>query len=395
MLSIPEVRALLTKRVEKKKTELVFAAALDRPFERISINLKPDKSMAASDIRAFDQWTFDWKNLVSSFSSSDLCLEEKSVRWSSVGGLREVISHVHFDSLDGILGFLDDEQQRQRFQRAIQRLNALRNTKTESFLFRLAKETVLIEASDSTELNQVITLTDYLTTHQANCFIRELPVQGVDTKFLEKHKRLVCALLSIQTNQEIKSSDLFEKWSIKVPPFFVRVRHAQVFFPGIPSELPVALPLASLKKKPRALVILENIQTGLSVKRAPSDVPIVMGLGFQVCRLSELEWVRSVPIYYFGDLDMHGLIILSNLRAVAPQTQSFLMNKSTLENYGHFAVEDPNPPEAQTAPAGLTQEEADLFEEIIEKRTRLEQERIPLLAVEAAIEKFFLKGTKF
>lgn len=91
-------------------------------------------------------------------------------------------------------------------------------------------------------------------------------------------------------------------------------------------------------------MVVENVQTGLAVKDVPEDVPILMGLGFSVRLLSEVPWIREVPIFYFGDLDMHGMAILAAFRKTAPQLRSVLMDVASLEVFKQYSMTDPNLP---------------------------------------------------
>ena len=58
---------------------------------------------------------------------------------------------------------------------------------------------------------------------------------------------------------------------------------------------------------------------------------VVWGAGYGVDELlAALPWRAQVRIRYWGDIDTHGFAILSAVRAVAPHTDSVLMDESTL-----------------------------------------------------------------
>ena len=81
-------------------------------------------------------------------------------------------------------------------------------------------------------------------------------------------------------------------------------------------------------RTPKAVVIVENIQTGLSIA-VPHDIPVLMGMGYGFEVLSQVSWLQDVAVYYFGDLDVHGLDILLAIRTKVPKVQSFEMNLET------------------------------------------------------------------
>lgn len=212
-----------------------------------------------------------------------------------------------------------------------------------------------------------------------------IPVLGISTKFFERHLSLLCKLLSIELERPIRKETLYSEWNIFLPQFLVRVKHAQNFLPGVPPGLALGLPLECLTQKPNALILIENLQSGLALKEQPKEIPIMMGLGLGVIRLEKVPWIKGVPIIYFGDLDAHGLYILSLFRQIAPQTKSVLMDLETFLHYEKFAVPDPTNAPAATAPVGLTVLEAELYDFLVKHKLRLEQERIPIGVVEHAL----------
>ena len=136
-------------------------------------------------------------------------------------------------------------------------------------------------------------------------------------------------------------------------------------------------------------MIVENKQTGLSL-HVEDEALIVCGMGRSVVSLARIPWMARAQIDYMGDLDQHGLVILAELRAKLPKTASVLMNAETFERYRALAVPDPTQTLAMPA-QGLTSKELDLFELLQRSRLRLEQERIPLGAIESA---FVARGVR-
>ena len=99
----------------------------------------------------------------------------------------------------------------------------------------------------------------------------------------------------------------------------------------------------------------------------------------------ELEELRAhgyeLPrtAHYWGDLDTHGLAILSRLRGHLPQVRSLLMDEATLLAHRNLWVEEPLPLRAD-AIAHLDADEQRIFHDLCgdrwSVRVRLEQERI-------------------
>ena len=93
--------------------------------------------------------------------------------------------------------------------------------------------------------------------------------------------------------------------------------------------------------------------------------------------MKNAQWLLDKQIIYWGDIDVHGFQILSQLRGYFPQTQSCMMDFETFVMLKDLAITgtDTN----LTALEHLTHEEHQLFEHLIslKENNRLEQEKIP------------------
>src|ERR1051326_7081508 len=136
--------------------------------------------------------------------------------------------------------------------------------------------------------------------------------------------------------------------------------------------------IAALPMSVSRVYIVENMQTGLSFEDLRGAV-VFMGLGRAACALVQVPWVASAECIYWGDIDTHGLAILSSLRAVLPTIVSVLMDEPTLLRFRDLWVEEPNQYAARSVPL-LTGPEQAIYEGLIQQRwgrnIRLEQERI-------------------
>ena len=134
---------------------------------------------------------------------------------------------------------------------------------------------------------------------------------------------------------------------------------------------------ARLPLDPSAVVIVENVQTGLAFGDLPGTV-LFYGHGKNLEFLGDIPWLRGVRAFYWGDLDTHGLAMVGQARAHLPNLRSFLMDRETL--MGHKEFWSQSDKVAAKAPDNLTAEERSLFEELRDdvhgRRVRLEQEPI-------------------
>ena len=92
-----------------------------------------------------------------------------------------------------------------------------------------------------------------------------------------------------------------------------------------------------------------------------------------VSLLREIAWLQSNPVTYWGDLDVEGFEILSQLRVFCPNAKSFLMDAAAVEKYRHLSVEKKR--RRVREPGNLTKEELGGFEICKRDNLRIEQER--------------------
>jgi len=218
---------------------------------------------------------------------------------------------------------------------------------------------------------------------KSGLYLRQLPVEGLDTKWLEKRTGLVSTLLrALRVAVPGDESDFHELCGLRKPAHRVRVRllcpSLRTLVGGLCDiEAPVG-ELARMPIAPRAVIIAENLETGLALPDVPGAV-VVMRLGNAVSALGTLPWLQSASAVYWGDIDTHGFAILDRARKAVPHLRSVLMDESTLLRHRALWVQEatqcPNVP-LET----LTAEERACYDSLRThtwgQRVRLEQERL-------------------
>jgi hypothetical protein len=121
-------------------------------------------------------------------------------------------------------------------------------------------------------------------------------------------------------------------------------------------------------------IIVENKVNLLTLPARPRTIGLG-ALGRAVSELRVVPWLATMPIAYWGDLDVEGYQILSALRAVFPQTRSVLMAAAAVHRYRPLATAGTG--NRCAAPAHLSPEETAAFELCRDQNLRIEQERIP------------------
>lgn len=255
---------------------------------------------------------------------------------------------------------------------------------------------MLADWSDDAVLALECVLTWFVDHPKSGLYLRQLPIEGVDTKwFTEPRKKVVQrllvaireakvgAVLGTEPSEVLGPDMTFETvCGLKPLPKLIRGRLLdevdQKLFYGL-SDL--SLPLdewAQLPLYPEIVFISENLQTGLAFEAHPKSV-VFFGLGAGVTQLAAIPWVRTARIIYWGDVDTYGLEILAHLRSVLPQTESVMMNRQTLEAFRGLAVAE-NRQASGAHVEHLRENEREVFDALKVgdlARLRLEQERIP------------------
>jgi hypothetical protein len=226
------------------------------------------------------------------------------------------------------------------------------------------------------EMSQLIAAYVWLDCHrQSNRYLREISAPGVDTKFAERHRPVLAAMLGVSST----ASGFLAGLGLRSKPGMVRLRPApSLGLPAPLTELSVrSEELAQLRVEPRVATIIENEITYLSID-VPEDGVVIWGKGFEVDSPGRLPWLTEAEILYWGDIDTHGFAILDRLRAWLPRARSVLMDRETLLAHRDRWVIEDRP--AKSALTRLTVDEQDLYSDLVREgfgeRVRLEQERI-------------------
>jgi hypothetical protein len=241
---------------------------------------------------------------------------------------------------------------------------------------------VLADYSDA-DYQRLAEMLDWITSHpDSHLYPRQLPVSGLDSKWLDGRKGLLTDLgASIQADSS-SDVDFYQRCGLKAPPLLVRMRvldqSLRAHVGGVGDITAPVDDLAGISWTVSHVFIVENLQTGLAMSDMPGAV-VFMRLGYNVDVLARLPWLASARCMYWGDLDTHGFAILHRARSYIPELQSVLMDEETLLRHKALWVDEA----AQHSAAELTlltKDEQQLYRDLKQQRwgqnVRLEQERI-------------------
>jgi len=244
---------------------------------------------------------------------------------------------------------------------------------------RLGRHFDWLAGCEDAEFDRLLATVLWLVEHPGSgLYLRQLPIPGIDTKWIEANGGRVTDLLR-QVHGGL--GDLYALGGLRRVPDLLRLRilDPQLSRPlGGLSDLSAPLDeIAALPLVPARALIVENLQTGLALPELRGTVAF-LARGYAVEAFGAIPWLASCATHYWGDLDTHGFAILSRLRQYLPRALSLLMDQDTLLAHRPLWQREDKP---APAPLGaLTGEEEEVFQGLLGHRwgdrVRLEQERI-------------------
>ena len=248
----------------------------------------------------------------------------------------------------------------------------------------------------------VLATVAWVTTSTAGTvYLRQIDVEGVDTKFVDHHRKLLDELLSAvlpshRIDADYGAADFALRFGFKPKPSYTRLRllNPQPRFPEEVSEITLRTDeLVRLELAADTIFVIENEITYLAFPSAPNSV-VIFGSGFALAGLRRIPWMDSRDIVYWGDIDTHGFDILSRLRTRFTHVRSMLMDHQTLLAHPRQWVTEPSP--TTRALLNLDDAESALYRDLIEdhygRAIRLEQERVRFSWLNEALKTWSASG---
>ncbi len=218
-----------------------------------------------------------------------------------------------------------------------------------------------------------------------NCYIRQLDIKTVDSKFIEQHKSILNELLTLILNETdyylevkgLKNHGFERRYGLRYDQPLIRFRILDISL-AINGLTDLTLTLSefeSLDIAVSTIFIVENKINGLAFPDYPGAM-VIFGLGYAVNLLAEVRCLQQRDLFYWGDIDTNGYAILSQFRQYFPLVKSVLMDATTLQEFDHLCVLEPKESSKQCVLSYLTDAENILYQQLQVSLKRLEQERI-------------------
>lgn len=337
----------------------------------------PSEAEANSDYEKLRSWVGSW----------DQYRQARTVLWRECNwrslGRQTLPERVVLSSPQEVADWIGEGK---RWRKAVQRRDMLLDIEMWEGLATVLPKHIdeLADYSDA-DMQRVVSVLEWLLAHPSSgLYIRQIPVEGVDTKWLEPRKGFVLDLLdAIRYNERKSGEDIYERCGLRTPPSLVRMRILDEAlrhrFGGLGYIAAPVADLADLDIHPSTVFVIENDQSALSCGELQNAV-VFMGGGNAVSRLGKIPWLHDARCLYWGDLDTDGMAILNTARGALPHIKSIMMDEDVLLRFRHLWVPDTKRTIASDLPL-LTSSEQKVYKMLCDnslgQAVSLEQERIP------------------
>lgn len=366
----------IKSKAEKKYILFLQSLVGGMPFSKLVIH--GDKSYTKSSLAEFEKEIQQINSLSKEKKGYGYTLEFQRIKTKSLG-IQDLPASIFFDTEKDFLKFLGREKEVECFKITIEKI---------IFAFPELKEWIsknpLKVIKNQTEWDGILKVCQYFKeTPKPNLYIRELQI-NVHTKFIEQNKTVIHELLEILLIEHlnINHKEFEKRFHLKFSEPLIRFKIldkeiSQKYFSGIDDlSIPISQ-FETLNLPIKRVLVVENkttLYTTLTLPKMDGTIAI-FGSGFSVHNLKNAQWLSTLELLYWGDVDVQGFEILSQFRSYFPHTKSMLMDKKTFDM---FFEEHSGTPTNVSTELNLTEGEQQLYELLKANNWRLEQEKIPL-----------------
>ncbi|MEU0533418.1 Wadjet anti-phage system protein JetD domain-containing protein [Amycolatopsis tolypomycina] len=340
----------------------------------------PDVTTTAREATKVGDWLRTWRTWADEHPAARM----RSTTRRTLIGAQEIYTHVEVDDVDSLASL--SPETRAHWTKAKQRypqLVGLAGTH-----LRLKPRLAEIVDLDNRDFGLLLRAAQWFTEHpQSGLTMRQVPIRGLHTKWLARHRRLVLALLNLDPSPSpLASEDELTLEDVDLLGLRPLPRQVDIILldpddrrslAGLRHLRAPLSEIAALPLRPRHVLVVENKESALPIPDRP-DAVVIHSLGNFLSALGALSWVSGACVWYWGDLDRAGLTLLSRARAFRPEITSILMDRHTLELHRDLTVEDPTIRVDAPDPT-LTAAEQETLTRLADGDgyLRLEQERLP------------------
>jgi hypothetical protein len=303
---------------------------------------------------------------------------------------------VWIDTLENALGLIGKGREAERFQGLV----AQTRQRQPALLAWLRKRPLKV-VELAPDWPRLLDMVAWLQAHpRPAVYLRQVDLPDVHSKFIEAHRGVLSELLDLALAANTidptfsGASQFAQRYGFRDKPLRVRFRLLDPRRRLLPTATDQDLTVthdtfAQLDPDVARVFITENEINFLAFPKL-ADSLVLFGAGYGFDMLAQAGWLRTRSIHYWGDIDTHGFAILDQLRAHLGHAQSFLMDRATLLAHRPQWGKEPKPVLRDLTRLDPRERAlfADLRDQRLGQKIRLEQERIGFSWVERALVEF-------
>jgi hypothetical protein len=218
--------------------------------------------------------------------------------------------------------------------------------------------------------------------------LRSVALAGIDTKFMERNRGLVTALLDVRFDGQasalglqgfLGAADEGDHWLLVAP-----------LSPGLLPFAQQRVRARELAKVPLPGVRILLVENDRSFHQLPpmANTVAVLGAGADLAWVAA-PWLKERSIGYWGDMDTWGLQLLARARRLQPHVTALLMDQSVFDRHEEALAVPEKVPAGPLPPDGLTAAERTFYLRLLGlPKGRIEQEFLPTPEVIRAISEW-------
>lgn len=189
-----------------------------------------------------------------------------------------------------------------------------------------------LDAADEHDASLLISAGEWFATNdRPGLTPRQVPVPGMHAKWLTPGRQRLVALLAARDLGLVGRPTRIE--FSYLDPVHLAAR-------GRRHDLWAADDSSTPAYPPRVVLVVENHDVRFQFPTAVAGGVVIDGSGDAAIRVGAIPWVKDArPLWYWGDLDAHGLETLGRLRASGLGVRSLLTDISTFDRYEHLGTD--------------------------------------------------------
>jgi len=400
MKSPDDIIEILKRKFKNKHKEWLKETVSDFNQWSLEINLGiPTEQEALKHPEGVRSWISVWNKWQSNAVNGNTLIWIER-RWRTLGMQSVPEKLIIASAKDAAVWIGEDarwSRATERFKMLVQHWSAVGSEAASALIDVLPRHFNVLADYNDGDFNSLCEILSWICVNpKSNLYIRQIPVAGIDSKWLESRKGLVAELIAamkcgvsdsdISIEQGIPSRDFYKICGLKPLPQIIRMRvldpKLRKMFGGLGD---ISAPLEevagfnfAMPASPFIVFIVENVQTALAFGDLENSI-VLFGLGYGVEVLGKLPWLGQSRCIYWGDIDTHGFAILSRARSYLQKLDSILMDEAALLSHKQLWVTEKDQATSVKLP-NLTADEQKLYQALkssaFGQSVRLEQERI-------------------